>query len=142
MRATSRRAFLPLAAMLILTAVAGCSSSDAPRNSLSIAATYHLRSIGGVSVPISQPYGEFIDSGHVRRVGSDTIWIERYSHAAPINGLPGIATIARGSWLGKQSGDMIVLYPLLASTVDTLFVGHGDTLTRHTSSGVELYVAP
>lgn len=136
------RLFLPLAPMIALSALLACSNSEAPSSSLSLAATYHLRSIGGVQLPISQPGGGFIDSGDVRRLGGDTVRIDRYSHSQPTNGLPGTQIIAFGTWLAVQSGNVIILHPLLASTIDTLFVGRGDTLTERTGLGVELYVAP
>jgi hypothetical protein len=134
--------WLRLAAMMTFSALAGCSNSEAPGSSLSLAPAYDLRSINGVLLPISDPAGGFIDSGRVRRLGGDTVRTERYSHSQPPNGLPGTRIIALDTWLAAQSGNAIVLHPLSASTVDTLFVGHGDTLTGHTRLGIELYVGP
>lgn len=141
-KAVRLAASLRLVAMITLTALPGCSSSEAPGTVVSFAATYHLRSIDGVQLPISMSGGGFIDSGHVLRVGDDTVRIDRWSHVPPAGGFPGQQTIAFGTWLAAQSGTTVVLQPLLASTVDTLFIGRGDTLTRHTSLGLELYVAP
>lgn len=51
-------------------------------------------------------------------------------------------SIAHGMWLASQSGNIVVLHPLLASTQDTAFVGQGDTLTVHTNARLRGYVAP
>lgn len=127
---------------MLVSGLLACSNSEAPANSLSLAASYHLRSIDGAQLPINDAGGAIIDSGHVLRLGHDTVWIDQYRHSPPSGGLPGLVTIAHGTWLGAQSGNVIVLHPLLASSQDTLYVGRGDTLTRHSNSQIELYVAP
>lgn len=123
--------------------LAACSSSSAPRNSpLSLASSYHLRLIDGVPLPISQSGGGTIDSGHVRRLGGDTIYIDQYSHIPASAAFPGTVTIAHGTWLATESGNMVVLHPLLATEQDTAFVGMGDTLTLHLNAQMQIYVAP
>jgi hypothetical protein len=136
---TLRSRFATLSTLFALLA---CSNSQAPASSLSIAASYHLRSIGGTQLPFNDGGGGIVDSGHVLRLRGDTVWIDRYTHSLPTGGLPGTRFIAHGTWLGAQSGNIIVLQPLSASSQDTLFVGSGDTLTRHLNSQIELYVAP
>lgn len=131
-----------LAVMITFTALVACSSSAAPDTPLSVVGTYHLRSIDGMQLPISDPGGGFIDSGHVRRLGGDTVWVDQYGHTPPSGGLPGTQTIAHGTWRAAQSGNAVILYPLAASEVDTAFLGRGDSLTLHTSSHIQLYVAP
>ncbi|HKW47674.1 MAG TPA: hypothetical protein VJN70_09515 [Gemmatimonadaceae bacterium] len=93
-------------------------------------------------MPIPNGGGGTIDSGWVHRLGGDTIFIAEYSHTPGSTGHPGVMAIATGTWLGSQSGNIVVLYPLLASTQDTAFVGQADTLTRHAFGHVEVYVAP
>jgi hypothetical protein len=75
-----RRSLWPL---LLLVAVLACSSSEAPRSSLSLAATYHRRSIGSAPLPTNEAGGGTIDSGDVRRIGGDTVRIDTYSHSQP-----------------------------------------------------------
>lgn len=130
------------ATLMTLSALLACSNSQAPASSLSLAASYHLRSIGGAQLPSNDGGGGIVDSGHVLRLGGDTIWIDRYTHTLPTGGLPGTHIIALGTWLGVQSGNIIVLQPLGASFQDTLFLGSGDTLMRHSNSQIWLYVAP
>lgn len=140
---TTRSGRLAVSAVLLL--FAACSSASAPSTSLSLASTYHLRIIDGASVPFSVVEGGSVvtttDSGLVRRLGGDTVSIEEYSHSQGPTG-PGLVTIARGTWWGSQSGNVIVLHPIIASSQDTAFVGRGDTLTLHIFSQVQVYVAP
>ena len=128
-----------------LSLLAACSSASAPSTSLSLASTYHLRIIDGASVPFSVVEGGAVvvttDSGLVRRLGGDTISIEEYSHSQGSVG-PGLVTIARGTWWASQSGNVVVLHPIIASSLDTAFVGRGDTLTLHINSQVQVYVSP
>ena len=140
--ADMRSLSLWIAAAMSLGAALACSNSEAPSSTLSLAPTYHLRSIDGVQLPIVDAGGGSIDSGHVLRLGGDTVRIDEDSHVPPSGGFPGQQTIAFGTWRAAQSGNVIVLYPLLANTVDTAFVGNGDTLTLHTDSHIQLYVAP
>lgn len=130
------------ATLMTLFALLACSNPHAPTSSLSLAASYHLRSIGGTPLPFNDG-GDIVDSGHVLRLRGDSIRIDRYTHGLPSSeGLPGVHVVAFGTWLGVQSGNIIVLQPLLASDHDTLFIGSGDTLTEHSNSQVWLYVAP
>src|SRR5690348_15960693 len=79
------------ATLITLFALLACSNSQAPTSSLSLGAGYHLRSIGGTPLPFNDGGGGVVDSGHVLRLGGDTIWIDRYTHALPSSeGLPGI----------------------------------------------------
>lgn len=130
------------AMLMILSALLACSNSQAPASSLSLAASYHLRSIGGIQLPIKNGGGSMVESGHVFRLGGDTVWIDQYSHTSSSGGLAGADLIAHATWLGAQSGNIIVPQPLSASSEDTLFVGSGNTLTRHRNSQIEFYVAP
>jgi hypothetical protein len=135
-----------LGALASLAMVIACSSSGEPGASLELARTYHLRSIDGVSLPISDPSGDILDSGHVIRLGGDTVRVDHYSHLPASGRGPLTGTISLGTWVASQSGDVVVLFPAIASSRDTAFLGHGDTLTLHAhSSGVlrvEVYVAP
>ena len=114
-------------ALVILSTLLSCSNSQAPANSLSLAASYHLRSIDGAPLPFNDGGGDIVDNGHVLRLGGDTIWIDRYTHSLSSGGLPGILLMAHGTWLGAQTGNIAVLQPLNASSQDTLFIGSGDT---------------
>ena len=140
---------LPFVIVAFVATAAACSNTDAPNNQLTIAPEYHLKAIDGVPLPIVSPDsigGGSLDSGHVLRLGGDTVRVDHVSHSPPSNGHPGLTVINLGLWLGSQTGNVVVLWPAIASTIDTAFVGNGDTLTLHTHSGgavhVETYVAP
>lgn len=132
-------------ALATATIVGGCSSSEAPTTSLTLAPTYHLRSVDGVPVPITSSDGSSLDSGHVTRVGLDTIRVDHESHVPPSNGNSGLGIISVGTWRASQAGSVVVMSPLIARSVDTAFVD-GGTLTLHDHSTptlhVEIYVAP
>ncbi len=109
-------------------------------SALTLEPTYHLRFVDGIALPISNPGAGTLDSGHVRRLGGDTVQVDHYSDGS------GVVVISFGTWLASQSGTVVALFPALANSLDTAFVGHGDTLTLHAHSGnalhVEIYVAP
>jgi hypothetical protein len=133
-----------LIAAFVATAAA-CSSADAPNRPLTIAPEYHLKAVDGVPLPIVSGGGS-LDSGHVLRLGGDTVRVDHVISSPPSNGAPGIVVISLGLWVASQSGNVVVLSPAIASSIDTAFVGNGDTLTLHAHSGgalhVETYVAP
>jgi len=138
----------PLVLRLSIWGMVACSSSEAPNSALSFAPTYHLKTINGVSLPIPFPGGQSssLDSGHVRRLGGDTVRVDYYSHTPASGNNPGILVVALGTWAATQFGNVVVLRPIIASSLDTAFLGAGDTLTLHTRSGgapqVQVYVAP
>ena len=140
-----RRHLLSLILIGCSSALIACSNSEAPVSSLSLAAMYHLKAIDGVTVPIRDVAGEVLDSGHVIRLRGDTVRVDTYSHVPGSGGNPGIGVIALGTWLASQSGNVVALFPLIASSLDTAFLT-GDTLTLHAHPNrilhVEVYVAP
>lgn len=135
-----------LSALASLAIAIACSSTGEPTASLALAPLYHLRVVDGVSLPIADVSGDILDSGHVIRLAGDTVRVDHYSHVPPSAGGPGIITISHGTWLASQSGDVVALFPVIANTRDTAFLGRGDTLTLHAHSGgvlhIEVYVAP
>jgi hypothetical protein len=128
-----------------LAVLIACSSSEAP-TSPTFEPSYHLVSIDGATLPINEAGGGIIDSGHVVRHGGDTVAVDQITHVPPSGGNPQVTVINHGLWLAAQTGSVIVLKPLAASSQDTAFLGGSDTLTLHTyvsgSLQVELYVAP
>jgi hypothetical protein len=138
-----------LAAFLSLTflaALAACSNSEAPSSSLGLAPSYHLKTVDGVPLPIRDASGESLDSGRVLRLAGDTVRVDDYSHLPASGGNPGIGTIRLGTWVASQSGNVVALRPVTASSQDTAFLA-SDTLTLHTHPvssllQVNVYVAP
>jgi hypothetical protein len=127
-------------------AIAGCSDATGVGSAGTLAPLYHLRSIDGTSVPFTSADGEVTDSGRVMRLGGDTVRVDLIRHSPGTNGLPGTVVISFGTWHATQSGNVVALYPLLASTLDTATVA-GDTLTLRAHVGGSLvqtnvYVAP
>ena len=98
-------------------------------------------------MPFTSADGEVTDSGRVRRLGGDTVLVDLYRHTPGTNGMPGTGVIALGTWRASQSGNVVVLSPLIAFAVDTATVA-GDTLTLRAHLGVgipvqtDVYVAP
>jgi len=136
----------PLALLLSIWALVGCSSSEAPNSALSLAPLYHLKTVDGVLLPIPIGNGS-LDSGHVRRLGGDTVRIDEYSHFPPSGpNDPGTGIINLGTWAATQFGSTVVLRPILATSLDTAFVGAGEILTLHTREAgalhVNVYVTP
>jgi hypothetical protein len=140
-----RRRPLSLILIGISSAFIACSNPDGPNASGGFAQKYHLRSVDGVHLPIVDTGGEILDSGHVIRLGGDTVRVDDYSHLPGLGGMPGIGTIRLGTWLASQSGNVVALFPLIATSIDTAFLS-GDTLTLHTHSShvlqVRIFVAP
>lgn len=136
---------LPLVVLSVVSVLVACSSSEATSPSPTFQPSYHLLSIDGATLPINEASGGSIDSGHVVRQG-DTVVVDQFSHVPPSGGNPQIGTINHGLWLASQTGSVIVLSPLIASSQDTAFLSGSDTLTLHTyvsgSLQVALYVAP
>ncbi|MGE5732880.1 MAG: hypothetical protein ACM37U_13110 [Gemmatimonas sp.] len=135
-----------LFAIAISAAIAAaCSDSTSPRSALTLAPLYHLRSIDGASVPFVSAQGDYTDSGRVIRLGGDTVRVDLVSHSPPANGNPGSTEISFGTWSATQRGNVVVLSPLIASTVDTATIS-GDTLILRSHEGslvhVNAYVAP
>lgn len=133
-----------LSCAVVLAAGVACSSTESPAATLTLAPTYHLRSIDGVPLPIDSN-GEIADSGHFVRLHGDTVRTDRFSHVPPSRGNPGLGVIAVGTWRASQSGNVVIMFSLIAFATDTAFL-HGDTLTLHTHDSrvlqVEVYVAP
>lgn len=138
-RSTSLFAFV--AAVTILA----CSSPDAPAPQPQLGASYHLRAVDGVSLPIVDAGGASLDSGHFTLLG-DSVRIDEITHVPPANGNPGIIMIAFGTYRPVQHGAIVALTPILASVVDTAVITSADTLTvRAHDSGhlqIKLFVAP
>ena len=140
----------PLVFLLSIWGLVGCSSSEAPNSALSLAPVYHLKAVDGMSLPIPIPSsnGGSLDSGHVRRLGGDTVRIDEYRHFPPSGtpNDPGAVLISIGTWAATQFGSTVVLRPIIATSLDTAFVGAGETLTLHTHGDgalhVKVYVAP
>ena len=134
-----------LSSLIGLVVLTACSSSEAPSSLPGFAPTYHLRTIDGVPLPIRDPSGESLDSGHVIRLAGDTVRVDDYSHVPPSGGLPGLGTIRLGTWVASPSGNVVVLRPVTATSQDTAFLA-GDTLTLHAHSDrslhTQVYVAP
>jgi len=142
MRMRTHDLFIPLACVVI----AGCSDSTGVASALTLAPLYHLRSIDGTSVPFTSADGEVTDSGRVIRLGGDTIRIDLFKHTPGTNGAPGTGVIALGTWRATQTGNVVALSPLIASTFDTATVaGNTFTLRAHVTRTVvqtDVYVAP
>jgi len=138
------RSSLIVLALVGATALIGCSNDETPDVPLSISATYHLRSIDGAPLPITDAGGT-IDSGHVIRLAGDTVKVDQYSSTPPFGGAPGTIAIESGTWRATEFSNEIVLIPVLAQVIDTAFIS-GDTLTLHSHSGgtrhVDVFVAP
>jgi hypothetical protein len=136
----------PLVWLLSIWGAVACSSSEAPNTALRLAPIYHLKTIDGVFLPIQSTGGGSLDSGHVLRLGGDSVRVDQYINSPPSGGNPGLHIVAFGVWAATQFGNTVVLFPILASSLDTAFIG-GDTLTLHTHGGggavtVEVFVAP
>lgn len=126
--------------------MAACSDATGVSSTLTLAPLYHLRSIGGTSVPFTSADGELTDSGRVIRLGDDTVRVDLFRHTPPSSsGLPGVTVISLGTWRATQSGNVVVLSPLIAFSVDTATIA-GDTLTVRSHNGslvtTDVYVAP
>ncbi len=123
-------------------AIAGCSDSTAAGSTLTLASQYHLRTTGGTAVPLVSD-GDLTDSGRVTRLGGDTVRVDLFRHVPPTGGNPGIGVVSLGTWRATQTGSVIVLFPLIASTVDTATLS-GNTLTLHAHqpARLDVYVAP
>jgi hypothetical protein len=138
----------PLVLLLSIWGWVACSSSEAPNTALSLAPIYHLKTVDGVLLPIPIPSsdGASLDSGHVRRLGGDTVRVDHFTDSHPSGNNPGIVVVSVGTWAATRFGNTVVLFPILANSLDTAFVGAGDTLTLHSRAGgalhVEVYVAP
>ncbi len=128
------------------TAIAGCSDATGVGSVVTLAPLYHLTSIDGTSVPFTSVDGEVTDSGRVVRLGGDTVRVDLITHTPAANGQPGTVVISFGTWRATQSGDVVALFPLLASTLDTATVA-GNTLTLRAHVGgtvvqTDVYAAP
>jgi hypothetical protein len=128
------------------SAIVGCSDATGAPETVTLASIYHLKSIDGTRVPFTSVDGGVTDSGRVIRLGNDTVRVDLVRHTPAANGLPSTVVISFGTWRATQSGNVVVLSPLLASTVDTATLA-GDTLTlrAHLGSGLvqtDVYVAP
>lgn len=121
-----------------------CSDATGVESTLTIAPMYHLKSIDGTAVPFENQ-GNFTDSGHVVRLGGDTIRVDLFTHTPGMNGMPGIVVVSLGTWRATQTGSVIALAPLIAFAFDTATVA-GDTLSLREHVGTfvhtDVYVAP
>ena len=94
---------------------------------------YHLRSVNGAVVPSATPLccGATLDSGDIQVQAQDNIYIRRFTSTPPINGAPGFATVAIGSYVHRRANGGFALDAGVATTttppLDTLYVS-GDTL--------------
>jgi hypothetical protein len=125
--------------------VTACSGTTSPDTTLTLAPTYHLQSIDGKAVPFVNAVGSPVDSGTLTRLSGDTVATEQFGTVRSSGGNPSVTKIGRAIYRAVQTGNTVVLLPVIAFATDTATVSGGTLTVRAYDSGVlqvAVYAAP